>query len=408
MFDLLSEIRQTLRANRLRTILTGIAVAWGIFMLIVLLGSARGVRNGFEYNSAGNNNNTINIWGGRTSRPYHGYRDGREIQLRNSDAGALSHDVGHFISGVVPYAENDTARLYSSSDYVSASLQAIYPQAIDGLGNRFRITDGRFINEHDIELRRRSIVIEENRARELFGDTAQAVGRTVRCMNLAWTVVGVYSHGWRQNSYVPYTTYDAVTGFIDRPSQLRATIQNMTTTEDADRAERAIRATLARTHQFHPEDDSALWIWNTLTSYLASQTAMKVLDLTGWIIGLLTLLTGIVGVSNIMFVSVRERTHEIGIRRAIGARPRSILTQIIAESVAVTTIFGYIGIFAGMVVTQIMDVLFGASREFRNPTVDISIALEVTLALIIAGAVAGLFPALKAIKVKPVEALREE
>ncbi len=136
--------------------------------------------------------------------------------------------------------------------------------------------------------------------------------------------------------------------------------------------------------------------------------AMTYLNLAVWVIGIFTLLSGIVGVSNIMFVSVRERTHEIGIRRAIGAKPRSILVQILAESVAITAIFGYIGVFLGMVVLQVLSMFLGDSNGFKNPTVDISIALQVTVALIVAGALAGLFPALKAIKVKPVEALRDE
>lgn len=408
MLDLFSEIRQTLRTNRLRTALTGIAVAWGVFMLIVLLGSARGLKNSFEYNSTGQGNNTINIWGGRTSMPYHGYRDGRYIELRTADIGAITHDVGHYIADAVPYAENDSAKVYSSSDYVTGQLRAVYPQAQAGLGSMFVVSSGRFINDRDIELRRRSIVLEEGRAAELFGDTAQAVGRTVRCLNLAWTVVGTYSHGWRKDSYIPYTTYDALTGFTGKPYQIRATVRNMSSEAEAEEADRAVRSTLARLHEFHPEDDSAIWLWNTFTSYLANQKATSILNITAWIIGLFTMLTGIVGVSNIMFVSIRERTHEIGIRRAIGAKPRSILTQILAESVAVTALFGYIGVVAGMVVTQLMDMTIGQSREFRNPTVDISIAVEVAAALIIAGALAGLFPALKAIKVKPVEALREE
>ncbi|MBP3537107.1 MAG: ABC transporter permease, partial [Muribaculaceae bacterium] len=161
-------------------------------------------------------------------------------------------------------------------------------------------------------------------------------------------------------------------------------------------------------HQFAAEDQSAVWTWNRFESYLQGKQGNRYLELAVWIIGVLTLLTGIVGVSNIMFVSVRERTHEIGIRRAIGAKPRAILSQVIAESVGMTTLFGYIGIVAGMIVLQIVDVLTKDVEGFTNPTVDISIAVKVTLALIIAGALAGLFPALNAIKVKPVEALRDE
>lgn len=163
-------------------------------------------------------------------------------------------------------------------------------------------------------------------------------------------------------------------------------------------------------HNFDPEDKSAIWTWNRLSQSISSGNALIYLQWATWIIGIFTLLTGIVGVSNIMFVSVRERTHEIGIRRAIGAKPRSILTQILAEAVAITAISGYAGVFLGMLVLQVINALFGSAEDspISNPTVDISIAVQVTVVLIIAGALAGLLPALKAIKVKPVEALRDE
>ncbi|MDE6197179.1 MAG: ABC transporter permease, partial [Muribaculaceae bacterium] len=161
-------------------------------------------------------------------------------------------------------------------------------------------------------------------------------------------------------------------------------------------------------HEFAADDRCTIWSWNEFTNYLEQQSAFVYLNLAVWVIGIFTLLSGIVGVSNIMFVSVRERTHEIGIRRAIGAKPRSILMQILAESVTITTLSGYIGVVLGMAVLQVLDMALGDSNDFRNPTVDISIAAQVTTALIVAGALAGLFPAMKAIKVKPVEALRDE
>ena len=187
------------------------------------------------------------------------------------------------------------------------------------------------------------------------------------------------------------------------------TVQGLTDEASGEAAEDDIRASLARQHEFAPDDANAIWTWNRFNDYLRGQTAGNILQIAVWVLGLLTLLTGIAGVSNIMFVSVRERTHEIGIRRAIGAKPRSIVTQVITESVAMTAIFGYIGVFMGFVVLQLINYFVGDNTEgFKNPTVDLSIAVEVTIALIIAGAIAGLFPAIKATKVKPVEALRDE
>lgn len=404
MLDLIREIGQTLRNNRLRTALTGLAVAWGIFMLIVLLGAARGVVNSFEYEMADQNTNVISIWGGYTSMPYKGYKDGRSIDLKASDIDFIRHDNPN-VSSVVAFASADTAKIATARDFATG-FEAVYPQAERGSG--LKMLYGRFINERDISERRRVIVLHRTNAALLFGDEAKAVGQTVRSLGLAWTVAGVYDHNWRSGSYVPYTAYKAVTGNNDDTYQLDVAVENMRTEADGQDAERIVRASLAKQHQFDPDDRNAVWTWNRFTSYLTNQAAFGYLNLAVWVIGIFTLLSGIVGVSNIMFVSVRERTHEIGIRRAIGAKPRSVLTQILAESVAITSMFGYIGIVGGMLVLQAVDALFGQMQGFRNPTVDISMAVQVTVALVVAGALAGLFPALKAIKVKPVEALRDE
>lgn len=404
MLDLIREIGQTLRNNRLRTSLTGLAVAWGIFMLIVLLGAARGVVNSFNYEMADENTNTISVWGGRTSMPYKGYKDGRRINLKSSDIDVIKHDNPN-VASVIAFASADTAKVSTALDYATG-FEAVYPQV--GATGSIEMLYGRFINDRDIAARRRVMVLHRTNAGLLFGDAAKAVGGTVKSLGLAWTVVGVYDHQWRNTAYAPYTAYKAVTGDDDATYQLDVTVDNMRTEADGEEAERLVRTSLGSQHQFDAADNSAVWTWNRFSSYLTNQAAFGYLNIAVWVIGLFTLLSGIVGVSNIMFVSVRERTHEIGIRRAIGAKPRSILTQILAESVAITALFGYIGVFFGMLVLQVLNMFVGQMQGFRNPTVDISIAVQVTVALIVAGALAGLFPALKAIKVKPVEALRDE
>ena len=382
MLDLLREISQTLRNNKLRTVLTGIAVAWGIFMLIILLGAARGVNNSFEENMGSRATNVISIWGGRTSKPYKGYKDGRWIELKGEDAKAIKNDNESTVSDVVPFASADTAKISTSLDVIQG-FDAVFPDA--ARTERMTIKYGRFINDLDISGARRVMVLRDTQAALLFGNDSTALGKTVSSMGLAWTVVGIYAY------------------------QLHVTVQGLTDEASGEAAEDDIRASLARQHEFAPDDANAIWTWNRFNDYLRGQTAGNILQIAVWVLGLLTLLTGIVGVSNIMFVSVRERTHEIGIRRAIGAKPRSIVTQVITESVAMTAIFGYIGVFMGFVVLQLINYFVGDNTEgFKNPTVDLSIAVEVTIALIIAGAIAGLFPAIKATKVKPVEALRDE
>ncbi len=403
MFDLLREIGQTLRSNKLRTALTGLAVSWGIFMLIALLGAARGVVNDFEYNQSNSEeNNSIEIYNGSTTMPYRGYKTGRTISPGARDMPALDK-----VKGVTKTTANDwKGDIVISNEHgsVSAGVNAAYNIPEHLLSK----LDGRDFNSRDIEELRRVIVIGDRDAAQLFEDPSKAVGSTVRCMGLAWKVVGVYTHEWLRGVYVPYTTFKAVTGNDDRAYRITATFEGVTNEAEAEEAEQRLRETLAERHQFDPADRNAMWMWSGFKNYFSTLKSFIYLRLGVWVIGLFTLLSGIVGVSNIMFVSVRERTHEIGVRRAIGAKPRSILTQVLAESVALTSIFGYIGIVMGMVALQVLHHFLGDQNGFRNPTVDISIALSVMVALIIAGALAGLFPALKAIKVKPVEALRDE
>ena len=404
MFDLLSEIGQTLRNNKLRTGLTGLSVAWGIFMLIILLGAARGVTNSFEESMGSRPTNVISVWGGRTSMPYKGYKDGRWIELRESDAGAIKEDNPGTVSRVSPFA-SATTNISSAKDAISG-FEAVFPDALRS--ERLTMKYGRFINDLDISQARRVLVLRDEQAALLFDSDSVGVGKTVSAMGLAWTIVGVYTHRWNRSTYAPYSAYKAVTGNKTDAYQLDVTVEGLTDEASGEAAEAAIRTSLARQHEFDPDDSNAIWTWNRFNSYLRGKEGNRILSMAVWIIGLLTLLTGIVGVSNIMFVSVRERTHEIGIRRAIGAKPRSIVTQVITESIAVTALFGYIGVFMGFIVLQIINHLFGDMEGFKNPTVDLSMAIEVTVALIIAGAIAGLFPALKAIKVKPVEALSDE
>lgn len=382
MLDLIREIGQTLRNNKLRTALTGISVAWGIFMLIILLGAARGVTNYFDESMGSNPTNVISIWGGRTSKPYKGYKDGRWIELKEGDAAAIVNDNPGHVSRVSPFASADTAKIKTSRDAISG-FEAVFPDAIRT--KKLTMKYGRFINDLDISEARRVMVLADNQATLLFGNDADALGKTVSSMGLAWTVVGIYSHRWNRSTYAPYTTYKAVTGNNDYAYQLDATVEGLTDEASGDAVEEAIRASLAAQHNFAPDDANAIWTWNRFNDYLRGQRGNNILRLAVWIIGLLTLLTGIVGVSNIMFVSVRERTHEIGIRRAIGAKPRSIVLQVITESIAVTGLFGYIGVFLGIVVLQFINHFVGDSTEgFRNPTVDLSMALQVTVALIVA------------------------
>ena len=406
MIDLFREIAQTLKNNKLRTFLTGIAVAWGIFMLIVLLGMARGVVNSFEDDSWAKTSNRIRIYEGTTSKAFNGYPEGRKIKPEMEDIENLKNTNKDEVEDVTTYTNLSTSIFSTPKDYISIRPQGVYP--IDQKIDDINLIDGRFINDADLKYKRKVIVLEEKNAALLFGDTASAVGKYMDGMGLSWLVVGVYRHNWRNDVYVPFTTAKYISGNDKYTSNLQVEIKNVSSIEDGEEAEDKIRNTLAMRHGYSPDDKSGLYFFNQFTSYLRNKAVFNILTLSVWIIGFFTLLSGIVGVSNIMFVSVKERTHEIGIRRAIGAKPRNILIQIITESIVITTLFGYIGVVLGMIVTQIIAALTADTGFLNNPTVSLGIALEVTIVLIVTGAIAGFFPALKATKVKPVEALRDE
>lgn len=406
MIDLANEIWQTMRNNKLRTALTGVAVAWGIFMLIVLLGMSRGVVNAFEANMGKRGTNSIVVYPDVTTEAWHGYKMGRYIQLKNGDMDVIKSRGDSKIGNVTAKIFGPNMTLSTDHDYTSSYYEGIYPSEFSSRG--YTMVSGRFINDADIAQHRKVMVLSKSIAESLFPDIDKAVGRTVRFGNLSFLIVGIFDSNWGRFVYIPYSTARMLAGNSDNVDQLVVELENVKTEADGKNAETSVRNTLASIHDFNPKDEGAVSLWNQFNQHLQMSAGMGILNITVWVIGIFTLLSGIIGVSNIMFVSVKERTHEIGIRRAIGAKPRSILTQIILESVSITTLFGYFGIILGTAVTAVIDHFVGEQQGFLNPGVNLSVAFQVTIVLIIAGAMAGLFPALKALKVKPVEALRDE
>lgn len=405
MIDLAKEIWQTMTTSKLRTILTGVSVAWGIFMLILLVALANGVVVRQHEYSLKNDPFRITVWSGRTSMPYKGLKEGRRINLKGSDIEALEHAKSDNIESVSAEISL-TGQISTNRDYLASGYSdGVYP---DFFTARYKMVKGRPINDADIKEMRKVIVLNEKSAKILFRDLDEAIGGTVKVGSIAFTVVGIYDHNWDENPKVPFTTAWALSGYNGNLNSINVHLHDVDQVEQSAAIEQLTRKTLADERQFDPDDRSAIYTYDRFESYLSNIESEKYLTYTMWVIGLLTLITGIVGVSNIMFVSVRERTHEIGIRRAIGAKPRKILSQIIIESVALTTTFGYIGIVMGVAGAEIVKAMIPDPDVFPPPIVDIAIAIEVTVALIISGALAGIFPALRALKVKPVEALRDE
>lgn len=406
MIDLINEIGQTLANNKMRTFLTGIAVAWGIFMLIVLLGMSNGVVNAFQEQVFNQGTNQLKIWGGLTTQPWHGYKKGRYIELKESDMARLASDNPEQVANVSAQLSSEAVTISTDHDYMTSSYSGVFPS--EARSRAMKMEQGRFINDLDMKEKRKVAVISTQTAESLFADPKNVVGKTLRIGDMVFTIIGVNESRWERGVYIPYSTARIMLGDGENVDNIAIELQNVRSEADGSEAESRTRRSLASQHDFNPADSGALYFWNQFNQKMQMNSGMNILNIAVWVIGLFTLLSGIIGVSNIMFVSVRERTHEIGVRRAIGAKPRSILTQIICESIAITTLFGYIGILLGSAVNELLAHITENFEGIANPRTDLSIALSVTLVLIIAGMAAGLFPALKSLKIKPVEALREE
>ena len=419
MIELILEIWQTARRNKLRTSLTGFAVAWGIFMLIVLLGAGNGLINAQQENSDRYVDNSMMVFGGMTSKPYDGLKEGRDIRLDNNDLTTTQSRFTQHVdkAGAVLYESGATITV--GENYVSSSLRGVYPMDQDI--NKREIVAGRFINDIDIRDQRKVLILPENQARELVPNNPRSlVGKVVKVGNLAFTVIGIEKEDQSRMSTevtVPFTTLQTIYNYGNRVGRINFTFHGLDTEKENEDFEQRYRATINRQHQAAPDDEDAIWIWNRFTQAMQMAKGLNIIRTALWVIGLFTLLGGIVGVSNIMLITVRERTREFGIRKAIGASPLSILRIIITESIIVTGFFGYIGMLLGICANLYMDATLGSkpietglftTTVFVNPTVGMATCVGVTIVLVIAGTIAGLMPAVKAAKIRPIEALRAE
>ena len=419
MIDLWQEIYGTIKRNKLRTFLTGFAVAWGIFMLIVLLGAGNGIIHAFEQNSSERALNSIRIYPGWTTKSYDGLKEGRRVRLDNKDLSSTERSFPENVISAGATLRQSNINISFGQEYINVSLMGVYPNYTEV--ETVKTADGRFINYNDLKERRKVIILHKKSAEILFNKThTNPLGQFVNANGVAYQVVGIYNDQGDQGSsdaYIPFSTLQTIYNKGDKLNNIIFTTKNLNSIEGNDAFEAEYRKVLAANHRFDPTDNSAIWIWNRMTSFMKTQNAMGLLRTAIWVIGIFTLLSGIVGVSNIMLITVKERTREFGIRKALGAKPISILWLIIVESVAITTFFGYIGMVAGIGVTEWMNSAFGSqtvdagmfqARMFSDPTVDIKIAIQATLTLIIAGTLAGFFPAKKAVSIRPIEALRAD
>ena len=406
-YDKWTEIYYSIKKNKLRAFLTGFSVGWGIFMLIILLGAGQGLQNGVERQFKADAINSVWMAGGTTSESYKGLKEGRWIRFDNRDYESIIQDF--------PEVENVSARrdvwgsnsVVYNGEYATFDLKAVHPkhQFIENID----ITQGRFINDKDIEDVRKTAVIGRLAKEQLFKEE-DPIGKNVEINGITFQIVGVFSDFRDQEMkrlYLPISVFQKLFSGDDHIGTITMTAP-IKTQAQMDSLENQLRAAMARRHQFNPKDQRAMWVWGNFEEYVQIMKLFGGIRAFIWFVGLLTIVAGIVGVSNIMLVVVKERTKEIGIRKAIGARPRSIIGLIVFESVVITSIAGYIGMIPGIFLLESISKVIPASDFFANPEVNFQLVISAVVILVLAGVVASYLPARKAAMIKPIEALNYE
>ena len=415
MFDLdkWQEILGTMRKNKLRTFLTAFGVFWGIFMLVLLLGAGKGLENGI-YNRFGDGaKNSIFFSNGRTSLAHQGLAPGREINFTNDDITAIEREVGN-LKIVAP-----RNRLFGEFTINYKKQNGSYQ--VFGATDQFfkmngeKLNKGRLLNPNDDREKRKVIVLGETAKNVLFGDSVNAIGQYVNIKGIYFKVVGIFNatgnnKGRREErAYIPFTTLQTAFNQPNKVQMLALVAQDGV---PAEVIENRVRKVLATRHKFSEEDPLALQVNNNERELKQINGLFSGIRTFVWIVGIGTLIAGIVGVSNIMLIIVKERTREIGVRKALGATPFSVVSLILQESIVITAFSGYLGLLAGAgLLDGIRYLLESSGAElpyFAKPEVDVEVAIAATIVLVISGALAGLVPALKAANIKPIEALRAD
>ena len=388
-------------------------------MLIFLLGAGNGLINAQLQQSTRFLANSMRVFPGETSKAYKGLKEGRSITLNDKDILISNKTYGQYVDDVGGRLEQYNVNINYGDNYVaSQSLVGVAPThpKID----KTELIAGRFINEIDMKELRKNVVLSRSQAKELCKDYRSLVGKNVKISNLNFQVVGIYKDDESRNNteaFIAYSTIKTIYAKGDDAGSLEFTIKNLKTREDNKQFEKNYRASINNNHQAAPDDERTIWLWNRYMDNIQMNQGIAIMQTALWIVGLFTLLSGIVGVSNIMLITVKERTREFGVRKAIGAKPWSILKLIITESIIITSFFGYIGMVCGVAANEIMDATIGhttvdtglfKAAMFVNPTVGIGTCIGATITIVIAGTIAGVIPAIKAARIRPIEALRAE
>jgi putative ABC transport system permease protein len=413
MIDRLNEIWQTLRRNPLRTMLTAFGVGWGIFMLMIVLGSGNALENGVRSMFNGFASNSIYLWGRSTSTPYQGYAKGRRVTFDASDISYLKAQVKE-IDVLAP--RNQLGGWRGGNNVVYKDRTGAFSVTGDIPDyqkiNIINMVEGRFLNEKDLSDERKVAVIGK-RVQEVLFKNENPIGQYILINGVYFQVVGSFNtlkSGSRaerdeQTIYIPFTTFQKA---FKTGGEIAWFAILCKEGSDAVEVEKKIKSALYRKHHIHPNDIRAIGGFNAQEDFARMENTFNTVRFVGWLVGIMTLLAGAVGVSNIMLITIRERTRELGIRRALGATPYSIVSQVMIESLVLTLLAGYVGMIIGIWGLEALNGLGITTDYFKNPSVELQSALIAMGVLTMAGLLAGVLPARKALAVKPVEALRWE
>lgn len=405
--DIWQEIFHTLKNNKLRTFLTGFSVGWAIFILVMLLASVNGMQNGFTGQFNDDATNSIFIRPGTTAKAYAGFEAGRRIQLKNEDFDYVKNSFPKDIEYIsARYFTGTTARYKSETG--SYSVQAVHPdhQIIE----KTIITEGRFFNNADVVNSAKVAVVGRKVVEDLF-QKEDPLGKFVEFNGLPFRVIGVFTDEGDDNAerriYAPITTYQRIYGNTNNINQVVLTYNpSYDLTKALDFSER-LEILMKRRHKISPEDQAGLYVWNYAEAFDDISKFSSVLSAISIGVGFLILVAGIVGIGNIMVFTIKERTKEIGVRKALGAQPKQIINLVLLESVFITAISGFIGLVFAWIILSLIGPNIN-TPAFTNPSVSLSTVVTATIILIVAGVLAGLIPAIKAANVKPIVALSDK
>ncbi|MEM9887971.1 MAG: ABC transporter permease [Bacteroidota bacterium] len=410
IFESWQEITETIRRHKLRTFLTGLGIWWGVFMLVMLMGSGNGLKKGVFGQIGEQAMNSIYIWGQSTSLPYAGFQPGREVRLTTDDVLAIKSGFSEEIEYIAPRLFIGTESFTLGQKQAEYEVRGEFPAMteIEGMG----VVEGRFINQNDLDNRRKVIVIGKEVNKMLFPNESP-IGEYLEIRSSKYQIIGVIEslrggenkQEDEESIMMPLTTAQQVN---NNPNTIHYMVATMHAGVSSVELEERLKLLLKNRHNVDPEDVEGVGSFNLEEEFRKISNLFLGVDVLIWIVGIGSLIAGVVGVGNIMLISVKERTQEIGLRKALGATPRSIANNFIVETILITFIAGYIGLISSTLVVYGMNLLAQDSEFFAAPEVELSVGLGAIFVLVFFSVIVGLIPAMKAARMNPVDALRDE